>query len=81
MTPLPLSTVTVVSFGGGAFVFTFSPSATAVAFFGDSTSGFAHWRTADEMFSDDVVRSEYPSSPSIRDWKTWPGGSEYASTA
>ena len=78
---MPFSTVTVVSFGGGAFAFTFSPSATAVAFFGDSTSGFAHCRTAAEMFSDDVVRSEKPSSPSIRDWNTWPGGSEYARTA
>ena len=76
MTPLPFSTVTVVSFAGGAFVFTFSPSATAVAFLGESTSGFAHSRNAAAMFSFDVVRSEKPSSPSIRDWNTCPGGSE-----
>ena len=70
MTPLPLSTVTDVSRGGGAFFLSFSPSATAVAFFGDSTSGFAHSRTARWTFSGAVVRSEKPSSPSIRDWKT-----------
>ena len=41
VTPLPFRTVIVVSRGGGAFRrgFGFSPSATAVAFLGDSTSG------------------------------------------
>ena len=29
-----------------------------------------------EMLSCDVVRSAYPSRPSIRDWKTCPGGSD-----
>ena len=55
--PFPLSTVTVVSRAGGAFSFTFSPSATAVAFFGASTSGCANCCTARWMFSDEVVSS------------------------
>ena len=77
MTPLPFSTVIVVSRGGGAFTarfFGFSFSATAVALSGDSTSGCANSWTAERMFSSDVVSSAKPSSPSIDDWKMWPGG-------
>ena len=61
MTPLPFSTVIVVSAGAGAFGFAFafrvSPSATAVAFSGDSTSGCENSCTARWMFSRDVVSS------------------------
>jgi hypothetical protein len=74
VTPLPLRTVTDVSLTIGAFVLSFSPSATAVAFFGASMSGFAHSRIAEFRFSCEVVRSAKPSSPSMRDWNTCPGG-------
>ena len=74
MTPFPFSTVIVVSrrWRRG---FSFSPSATAVAFSGDSTSGCVNVWTALRMFSESVVSSVKPSSPSILVWKTWPGGS------
>ena len=67
--------------GDGVFTFTFSPSATCVAFSGELTSGSRNSRTARWMLSDDAVRSLSPSIPSIRAWNVWPGGSEYASAA
>jgi hypothetical protein len=33
------------------------------------------------MFSVAVVSSASPSSPSIFDWKKWPGGKPYAKSA
>ena len=72
---MPFSTVIVVALGAGARFFTFSPSATAVAFSDDSTSGCVKFVTARVMFAESVVRSETPSRPSIRVWKTRPRGS------
>ncbi len=59
----------------------FSPSATAVAFSDDSVSGCVNVWTARVTFSDDVVRSAKPSSPSIRVWNMWPRGRLYAKSA
>ena len=80
-TPLPLSTVIVVAPGAGERRFTFSPSATAVAFSDDSTSGCVNVEIARVMFSESVVSSFTPSRPSILVWKTRPLGRPYAKSA
>ena len=65
----------VVEFGAGACRRSFSPSATAVAFSDESTSGCSKAWTARVMFVESVVSSDVPSSPSIRVWNTRPFGS------
>ena len=77
----PFSTVIDVCRGVGALVFTFSPSATAVALSEDSTSGCVNVCTARTTFSWSVVSSAKPSSPSIRFWNTRPLGSPNAKRA
>ena len=57
-TPLPFSTVTLTDDGGGAFCFSFVPSAAAFAAFGALTSGFANWSTAAWMSFDDARAAE-----------------------
>ena len=59
-----------MSAAAGAALLSFRPSATAVAFSGEETSGCVNSATARETFEDAVDSSAYPSSPWILVWKT-----------
>ena len=80
-TPLPFSTVTVTDDGGGAFCFSFVPSAAAFAAFGAVTSGLANWSTAVWMSLDEALQPRLHCTFSIFSWKRCPRGSDCAKSA
>ena len=63
VTPFPFRTVMLVSRGAGTRCLSFSPSATAVAFSEDSTSGCVNVCTARVMFSESWSGRRSPRGP------------------